>query len=65
MPILMHNTDVLHQEHNFGENILSTCMGFTNKTKDNKKVRRDLAQFCNWPTLELTTSGSCHVRHFI
>jgi hypothetical protein len=53
----MHNIDVLHQEHNVDESILSVCMGFMNKTKDNQKVRSDLAQLCNRPPLQLTTSG--------
>jgi hypothetical protein len=51
--ILMHNIDVMHQEHNVGESILSTCMSFTDKTKDNHKVRKDLALICNRPSLEL------------
>jgi hypothetical protein len=37
--ILMHNIDVIHQECNMGESIISTCMGFSGKTKDNKKAR--------------------------
>jgi hypothetical protein len=45
--ILMHNIDVMHQEHNVGESILSTCMSFTDKTKDNHKARKDLALLCN------------------
>jgi hypothetical protein len=55
--ILMHNIDIMHQEHNVGESILSTCMGFGNKTKDNQTTRRDLVHLYNQPTLELTTSG--------
>jgi hypothetical protein len=55
--ILIHNIDVMHQEHNIGENILSTCMGFTGKTKDNLNTRRNLAQICNRPTLELIDKG--------
>jgi hypothetical protein len=31
--ILMYNIDVMHQERNIGESILSTCMTFTDKTK--------------------------------
>jgi hypothetical protein len=31
--------------------------GFMDNTKDNKKARMDLAQLCNRPPLELTTSG--------
>jgi hypothetical protein len=45
--ILMHNINIMHQEHNVGESILSTCMAFADKTKDNHKVRKDLAQLCN------------------
>jgi hypothetical protein len=55
--ILMHNIDVMHREHNVGESILSTCMAFAEKTKDNHKVRKDLAQLCNQPSLELKSSG--------
>jgi hypothetical protein len=35
--ILIHNIDVIHQEHNMGESIISICMGFPGKTKDNRK----------------------------
>jgi hypothetical protein len=45
--ILMHNIDVVHQEHNVGESILSTCMCFTDKIKDNHKAKKDLALLCN------------------
>jgi hypothetical protein len=37
--------------------ILSTFMGFVDKTKDNHKVTRDIAQICNRPNLELTDKG--------
>jgi hypothetical protein len=53
----MHNLDVMHQECNDGESILSACMGFIDKTKDNHKMRRDLAQICNQPTFELNERG--------
>jgi hypothetical protein len=55
--ILMHNIDVMHQEHNIGESILSTCMAFADKTKDNHKAMKDLAQLCNRPSLELKSSN--------
>jgi hypothetical protein len=55
--ILMHNIDVMHQKHNVGESILSTCMTFVDKTKDNHKVRMDLAQLYNRSSLELKSSG--------
>jgi hypothetical protein len=40
--ILMHNIDIMHQERNIVESILSTCMTFADKTKDNHKARKDL-----------------------
>jgi hypothetical protein len=48
----------MYQERNVGENILSICMSFTNKTKDNHKARKDLALLYNRPTLELKSRGS-------
>jgi hypothetical protein len=51
--ILMHNIDVMHQERNMGENIISTCMDFPSKTKDNMMAQQDLAEFCNHPSLKL------------
>jgi hypothetical protein len=55
--ILMHNIDVMHQECNVSESILSTCMTFVDKTKDNHKAWKDLAQLCNRPSLELKSSS--------
>jgi hypothetical protein len=55
--ILMHNIDVMHQKRNVGESILITCISFTDKTKDNHKVRKDLALLCNRPSLELKSCG--------
>jgi hypothetical protein len=55
--IVMHNIDVIHQECNMGESIISTCMGFSGKTKDNRKARQDLAEVCNHPSLELKVTG--------
>jgi hypothetical protein len=37
--ILMHNIDVMLQECNMGESIISTWMGFPGKIKDNMKAR--------------------------
>jgi hypothetical protein len=54
----MHNIDVMHQERNIGESILSTCIAFVDKTKDNHKARKDLPQLCNRPSHELKSSGS-------
>jgi hypothetical protein len=55
--LLMHNIDVMHQERNVGESIISTCMDFADKTKDNLKARKDLAEICDRPSLHLTESG--------
>ena len=55
--ILMHNIDVMHQERNVAESIVSTCMNLTDKSKDNVKARKDLALICDRPTLVLTESG--------
>jgi hypothetical protein len=55
--ILMHNIDVIHQERNMSESIISTCMGFMGKTKENMKAQKDLAELCNHPSLELKVTG--------
>jgi hypothetical protein len=55
--ILMHNIDVMHQKCNMGESVISTCMSFLGKTKDNMKARQDLAELCNRPSLELKVTG--------
>jgi hypothetical protein len=55
--ILMHNIDVMHQERNMGESIISTCMSLPHKTKDNTKDPKDLTELCNCPSLELTKTG--------
>jgi hypothetical protein len=53
----MHNIGGMYQECNASESILSTCMAFADKTKDNHKARKDLAQLCNRPRVELKSSG--------
>jgi hypothetical protein len=40
-----------------GESIISTCMSFSGKTKDNMKVRKDLTELYNRPSLELKVIG--------
>jgi hypothetical protein len=40
--ILMHNIDVMHQESNFCQALINTCMDFPDKTKDNDKACMDL-----------------------
>jgi hypothetical protein len=53
----MYNINVMHQGRNIGESILNTCMTFVDKTKDNQKARKNLAELCNQPSLELKSSG--------
>jgi hypothetical protein len=53
----MHNTDVIHQEYNVAESIVMTCMNFLDKTKDNKKMKKDFAMIFHWPSLELSERG--------
>jgi hypothetical protein len=55
--ILMYNIDVMYQEHNMGESIISTCMNIPGKTKDNIKAQKDLEELCNRPTFELSERG--------
>jgi hypothetical protein len=55
--ILMHNIDVMHQEHNVAESIVSTCLNITGKTKHNFKAQRDIADICNRPSLLLDERG--------
>jgi hypothetical protein len=57
MLILMHNIYVMHQERNMGESIISTCMGFPSKMKDDMKARQDLAELCNRPSHEFKVNG--------
>jgi hypothetical protein len=51
--ILVHNIDVMHQKRNMDESIISTCMNFPGKIKDNMKAQQDLTEFCNHPSLDL------------
>jgi hypothetical protein len=55
--ILMHIFYVMHKEHNMGESIISTCMDFPGKTKDNMNARQDLVDLCNRLSLELKVTG--------
>jgi hypothetical protein len=54
---LMHNIDVMHQESNFCQALINTCMDFPDKTKDNDKAHMDLAVICDCPTQLLRENG--------
>jgi hypothetical protein len=43
-----HNLDVMHQERNVAESIISMVFYFKHKTKDNLKARQDLGEICVW-----------------
>jgi hypothetical protein len=55
--ILMHNIDVMHQECNVVESIVSTCLNITGKRKDNFNARWDTTDICNCLSLELNERG--------
>jgi hypothetical protein len=54
--MLRHNIDVMHNEKNVAEAVLSTCLDIQDKTKDNVKARLDMADICDRPTLNMTKS---------
>jgi hypothetical protein len=50
--ILPHNIDLMHQERNVVESIISMCFDVTSFSKNNINARKDLAALCNHPSLE-------------
>jgi hypothetical protein len=54
----MHNIGIMHQEHHVAKSIVMMCMNFLKKSTDNKKVTKDLAMICHWPSLELAECGT-------
>jgi hypothetical protein len=44
--ILMRSIDIMHQERNVGESIISTCMNLGDKSKGNTK-QKGLNKTCN------------------
>jgi hypothetical protein len=40
--ILLHNIDLMHQERNIAESIMSMCLDVTNFIKDNTNARKNL-----------------------
>jgi hypothetical protein len=59
--ILPHNLDVMHQERNVAESIISMVFDFKDKTKDNLKAQQDLAEICFRPTLNLRPNQARHM----
>ena len=56
--ILPHNIDLMHQERNVAESIISMCFDITGQTKDNLNARKDLADICDRPWLEVRVNPS-------
>jgi hypothetical protein len=50
--ILPHNIDLMHQECNVAESIISMCFDVTDFSKDNVNARKDLADLCSRPLIE-------------
>ena len=59
--ILPFNIDLMHQERNFCESLISMCCDVTNKSKDNIKARKDLEEQRRLQTKQ--TRGICGWRH--
>jgi hypothetical protein len=47
--ILPHNINLMHQEQNVAESIMSMCLDVTSFTKDNMNARKDLAALYDRP----------------
>jgi hypothetical protein len=47
----------MHQESNFCQALINTCMDFLDKTKDNDKAHMDLAVICDRPNQVLRENG--------
>jgi hypothetical protein len=50
--ILPHNIDLMHQERNVAESIMSMCLDVTDFIKDNVNAIKYLAALCDRPSLE-------------
>jgi hypothetical protein len=51
--ILPHNIDLMHQECNIAENIISMCFDVVGFSKDNMNAMKDLVALCNRHSLEV------------
>jgi hypothetical protein len=51
--VLPHNIDLIHQEQNVVECIMSMCLDVTGFMKDNMNARKDLAALYDRPLLEV------------
>jgi hypothetical protein len=60
--ILPHNTDLMHQEWNVAESIISICLDVIDFTKDNVNARKDLANLCDHPNMEAKLNARGNLR---
>jgi hypothetical protein len=51
--ILPHNIDLMYQECNVAESIITMCLDVTSFSKDNINTRKDIAALCDHPLLEV------------
>jgi hypothetical protein len=50
--ILPHNINLMHQERDVAESIMSICLDITGFMKNNMNARKDLPTLCDRPSLE-------------
>jgi hypothetical protein len=55
--ILPYNIDLIYQERNVAESIMSICIDVTGYMKDSVNVRKDLATLCDRPSLEAKSNA--------
>jgi hypothetical protein len=55
--ILPYNIDLMQQERNIAESIMSMCLDVTGFMKDNMNVRKDLVALYDRPSLEAKPNG--------
>jgi hypothetical protein len=60
--ILAHNIDLMHQEQNVAESIMSMRLDVTGFMKDNMNARKDLADLCDHPNLEAKPNTKGNLR---
>jgi hypothetical protein len=60
--ILSHNIDLMHQEWNIAESIMSMCLNVTGFMKDNMNVRKDLVDLYDHPNMEARPNARGNMR---
>jgi hypothetical protein len=60
--ILPHNIDLMHQERNIVESIMSMCLTVTSFMKDNLNARKDLVDLYDHPNMEAKLNARGNLR---